>query len=133
MRNAVHPIALVALALSFASVVCVAAEPSPPENTPTRVTINVGSYYFKPDRITVKVGTPVELTLVKEPGITPHNFVIRAPEAGMDIEKELGSEPTRITLTPTAAGKFTFYCGKKPPFFASHRERGMEGVLEVVN
>ena len=132
MRNFVHPIATFALALSFVSLVCTAAEP-PADRTPTRVTINVGSYYFKPDRITVKVGTPVELTLVKEAGITPHNFVIRAPEAGIDIEKEVGSDPTTITLTPTAAGKFPFYCGKKPPFFASHRERGMEGVLEVVN
>ncbi len=128
-----RPIALFALALWFAALGCVAAEPSPADKTPTRVTITAGSYFFKPDRITVKVGMPVELTVVKESGMTPHNFVLHAPAAGIDVEQELGSEPVRVTFTPKAAGKFPFYCGKKPPFFASHRERGMEGVLEVVD
>ena len=132
-RHIVHPIVLFALALSFAALTCAAAEPSPADKTPARITLNAGSYFFKPDRITVKVGTPVELTIVKESGMTPHNFIIKAPEAGIDVEKDLGSDPVVITFTPKAAGKFPFYCGKKPPFFASHRERGMEGVLEVVN
>ena len=97
-----------------------------------RITISAGSYYFKPDRIVVKVGTRVELTISKEPGMTPHDFIIRAAEAGIVVDQELTTDSTRVTFTPTAAGKFTFYCSKKLLFFASHRERGMEGVLEIV-
>src|SRR5689334_20531560 len=110
-RYIAYPIALFALALSFAALTCAGAEPSPADKTPTRITLNAGGYFFRPDRITVKVGTPVELTVVKESGITPHNFILKAPEAGIDIEKELGSDPVLITFTPTAAGKFPFYCG----------------------
>lgn len=29
------------------------------------------------------------------------------------------------------AGSFAFFCDKKAPFMASHREKGMVGVLEV--
>jgi hypothetical protein len=29
-------------------------------------------------------------------------------------------------------GEYPFYCSKKLLFFKSHREKGMEGMLEVV-
>ena len=57
---------------------------------------------------------------------------INAPEAGIAVAEELATEPKKITFTATAVDKYPFYCGKKLLFFASHRERGMEGVLEVV-
>jgi plastocyanin len=97
-----------------------------------RVSVIAGSYFFKPNHIVVKVRTPVELTIVKEPGIAPHNFVMQAPDAGITVNKELSTEPTRITFTPTAPGRFPFYCTNKLLFFPSHRHEGMEGVLEVV-
>ena len=97
-----------------------------------RVRIVGGSYFFKPGHIVVKVNVPVELTASREAGLTPHNFLIKAPEAGIDVEADLGTEPKKITFKATAVGKYPFYCGKKLPFMASHRERGMEGVLEVV-
>ena len=37
-----------------------------------------------------------------------------------------------IRPTATKVGKYPFYCGKKLPFMAGHREKGMEGILEVV-
>ena len=56
----------------------------------------------------------------------------RAPEAGIAVEEDLATEVKKIAFTATAVGKYPIYCSKKLLFFASHRERGMEGVLEVV-
>jgi len=96
-----------------------------------RVEVVGGSYYFEPYRIVVKVGVPVELKVRKD-SIIPHDIVIEAPEAGIKIKEELKKEPKIIKFTPTATGTYPIYCSKKPPFFKSHRERGMEGVLEIV-
>lgn len=96
-----------------------------------RVEILGGSYFFKPRHIVVKVNVPVELIVKKESGITPHNIALRAPDAGIDFEESLGKEPKVIRFTPTKTGKYPFYCGKKLLFFESHREKGMEGMLEV--
>jgi plastocyanin domain-containing protein len=96
-----------------------------------KVTIQAGSFFFDPDHIIVKVKVPVELTIKKEAGI-PHNFVINSPEAGMEVNESLSTEPKIIKFTPTTSGKYPFYCNKKFLFFKSHRERGMEGVFEVV-
>lgn len=96
-----------------------------------RVDILAGSYYFKPDYIVVKVNVPVELKVRKESGITPHDIEIKAPEAGIDFKEALTEEPKVIRFIPTKAGKYPFYCGKKLLFFESHREKGMEGTLEV--
>ena len=97
-----------------------------------RVRIVGGSYFFKPYHIVVKVNAPVELLASREPGITPHDLVIKAPEAGLAVEEALATEPKKIAFKPTAVGKYAIYCSKKLPFLAGHRERGMEGVLEVV-
>ena len=96
-----------------------------------RVRIVGGSYFFKPSHIVVKVNVPVELLASREPGMAPHNLVIREPGAGIVVEEELATGPQKIALTPRKVGKYAFYCTKKPPLLASHRERGMEGVLEV--
>ena len=98
-----------------------------------RVSIVAGSYFFKPMHIVVKARTPVELSIVKEQGITPHDFVIQAADAGIMVDAKLGTEPTKVTFIPKAAGKYIFYCSNKFLFLPSHRERGMEGVLEVVD
>ncbi len=96
-----------------------------------RVEITGGSYYFDPNVIVVKVNVPVELKVKKE-GSTPHNIVLKAPEAGVDFSESLGKEPKTIKFTPTKAGKYPFKCTKKAPFSKSHTDRGMHGILEVV-
>jgi len=96
-----------------------------------RVDVTGGSYFFNPNDIIVKVNVPVELKIRKEEGILPHDFVLKAPEAGMDMQVELKTEPTVVRFIPTRVGKYPFYCAKKPPFLESHRAKGMEGVLEV--
>jgi plastocyanin len=97
-----------------------------------RVEITGGSYYFDPNYIIVKVNVPVELTFTKTPGITPHNIVINAPEAGIEIRENMSTKPKTVTFTPVKTGKFDIYCDKRFLFFKSHREKGMEGILEVV-
>ena len=96
-----------------------------------KVEIIAGSYYFDPDYIIVKVNVPVEIKIKKETGITPHNIVITAPDAGIDFAEDLSKEPKIIRFTPLKTGKYPFYCDKRFLFFKSHRERGMEGILEV--
>jgi len=97
-----------------------------------RVAILGGGYFFDPYHIIVKVNLPVELSIRKESGWVPHNIVVKAAEAGIDFEEELGSEPKTVKFTPTRTGKYPIYCSKKLLFFESHREKGMEGILEVV-
>jgi plastocyanin domain-containing protein len=97
-----------------------------------RIIVTSGSYFFKPGRIVVRANVPVELLASRESGITPHNLVIQAPEAGVMVDQELASDPKKIAFTPTKPGKYAIYCSKKLPFMAGHREKGMEGVLEVV-
>ena len=97
-----------------------------------RVRLEGGGYFFKPNHIVIKVNVPVELLASREAGFVPHNLVIKAPEAGISVDEDLAAEIKKIAFTATAVGKYPFYCSNKLLFFASHRERGMEGVLEVV-
>lgn len=97
-----------------------------------RVEMRGGGYYFDPNVVVVRVNVPVELTIRKDAGITPHNIAIKAPEAGMDFDESLSGDPKVIKFTPTKTGKYAFECTKKLPFVKSHKERGMHGVLEVV-
>lgn len=98
-----------------------------------RVRILGGSYFFRPGHVIVKAGAPVELSVSLERGIVPHSLVLKAPEAGIEIDESLGTDPKTFVFTPAVAGKYPFYCGNKLLFFESHREKGMEGVLEVVD
>jgi len=97
-----------------------------------RVQILAGEYFFTPKEIVLRVNVPVELLVKKASNVVPHDIVIKSPEAGMDIDENIGTEPKTIKFTPTKTGRFPFYCSKKFPFFKSHRERGMEGVIEVI-
>ncbi len=96
------------------------------------VRIEGGSYFFKPNRVIVHVNVPVELAVSVESGLIPHTLVIQSPEAGIEVDQSLSSDAKTIRFTPTAVGKYHFYCKNKLLFFKSHREKGMEGVLEVV-
>ncbi|OGW53306.1 MAG: quinol oxidase [Nitrospirae bacterium RBG_19FT_COMBO_55_12] len=97
-----------------------------------RVDILSGSYFYDPNYIVVKVNVPVELKVKKEAGATPHTIMLKAAEAGIDFSESLSAEPKVIRFTPTKTGKYPFFCDKRLLFFKSHKDRGMEGVLEVV-
>ena len=97
-----------------------------------RATITLDSYSYVPGHLVVQAGKPVELTLTSVTSITPHNFILKEPAAGLDVDLDIGAGKTvTVRFTPNQAGLFTFYCDKKLLFFASHREKGMEGRLEV--
>ena len=97
-----------------------------------RVEVTGDTYYFDPNVIVVKVNVPVELKVKKAGGIAPHNIVVKAPDAGINIEESLSTEPKSIQFTPTKVGKYPFECTKRFLFFKSHKDRGMHGMLEVV-
>ncbi len=96
-----------------------------------RIEILGGDYFFDPDHIIVKANVPVEITIKKDSRIVPHNITIEAPNAGIEVSESLSRTLKVIRFTPTKPGKYTFYCTKKLLFFKTHREKGMEGVLEV--
>jgi len=97
-----------------------------------RLEVTGGEYYFEPNYLVVKVNTPVELKVKKAGGYIPHNLIAKAPEAGIDFKIDLKSDFQTIKFTPTKTGKYPMYCDKSLLWFANHREKGMEGMIEVV-
>lgn len=98
-----------------------------------RLEITVDSYSFTPSRFAVKHNIPVELVFKSVTRIVPHNFVLKSPEGGITVEKEIGpGETTIVRFTPTRIGEFKFSCTKKLLFFPSHEDLGMVGTLVVV-
>ena len=119
---------------------CLADDPPPGEvyqatieaDGVQHVRIEGGGYFFKPDRVIVRGNVPVEVPVSVEKGLVPHTLVIQSPEAGISVDESLSSDARNIRFTPTAVGKYPFYCRNRLLFFKSHREKGMEGVLEVI-
>jgi plastocyanin len=97
-----------------------------------RVTMILDSYSYSPDHIVVQAGHPVEILLTSVTTFTPHNFVLKDEAAGLSLDGDVGAgKKMTLRFTPQQKGIFAFYCDKKLLFFASHREKGMEGKLEV--
>jgi heme/copper-type cytochrome/quinol oxidase subunit 2 len=97
-----------------------------------RATVVLDSYSYEPADLVVEAGTPVELTLKSVTIITPHNFIIKDLAPGLSVEQDVGAGKTvTVKFTPSHPGVFPIYCDKKLPFFPSHRDKGMEGKLEV--
>lgn len=91
-----------------------------------------GEYFYDPNYIVVKVNKPVELKVRKTSGYIPHDLVAKSPEAGIDFKLDLKRDPQTVTFTPTKTGQYPLYCDKSLLWFKTHRERGMEGMIEVV-
>ena len=97
-----------------------------------RAVVEADSYDFLPRHLIVRAGRPVALTFKSLAWLAPHNVVIDDPRSGLTIREEVpAGESVTIKFTPAVPGSFAIYCDKKLPFFKSHREKGMEGVLEV--
>jgi len=97
-----------------------------------RVEMVGGDYYFDPNYIVVKVNKPVELKIKKAAGYIPHNFIAKSPEAGIDFNISLKTDPQTVKFTPLKVGKYPIYCNKSILWFKTHRQKGMEGMIEVV-
>lgn len=110
------------------------AQPSAPFTVPIgpdgvqRTTVILDSYSYQPGHLIVEAGKPVELTLKSETFLTPHNFIIKE----LSIEEDVGAGKTVVVkFTPTQTGIFAIYCDKRLWPLPSHRDKGMEGKLEV--
>ena len=97
-----------------------------------RATITLDTYSYTPNHLIVQAGKPVELTLTSVTTIVPHNFILKDPATGLNIEEDVSAGKTKkVAFTPTQAGTVTFYCDRRLWPMPSHREKGMEGRLEV--
>lgn len=97
-----------------------------------RTTVILDSYSYQPSHLVVDAGKPVELTLTSVTTLTPHNFIIKDLAPGVSIEHDVGAGKTVIiTFTPTQPGLYPIYCDKRLWPLPSHRDKGMEGLLEV--
>lgn len=97
-----------------------------------RATITLDSYSYAPAHLVVEAGKPVEFTLTSVTTIIPHNFIIKDPSAGLSVEHDVSAGKTAIVrFTPSTPGVFPIYCDKRLWPLPSHRDKGMEGTLEV--
>ena len=97
-----------------------------------RVEMIGGEYFFDPNYIVVKVDKPVELKIKKTPGYIRHNLIASSPEAGIAFNIELTTTPQTVSFTPTKVGRYPICSDKCIFWFKTDREKGMEGVIEVV-
>ena len=136
-----HLLAMVWLLTSVGMTIVHAAEPSqsgPPVVIPVaadgvqRATVTLDSYSYSPNHLIVEAGKQVELTLTSVTTIIPHNFIIKDPAGSLSVEQDVSAGKTvTITFTPTQPGTFPIYCDKRLWPLPSHRDKGMEGKLEV--
>ena len=98
-----------------------------------RATVTLDSYTYSPNHLIVEAGKPVELTLTSVTTIIPHNFIIKDPAGNLFVEQDVSAGTTvTMTFTPTKSGTFPIYCDKRLWPLPSHRDKGMEGKLEVL-
>jgi len=137
----IHMLATVWLLTSVGVTIVHAAEPSqsgPPVVIPAaadgvqRATVMLDSYSYSPNHLIVEAAKPVELTLTSVTTFTPHNFIIKDPAGSLSVEQNVSAGKTvTITFTPPQPGTFPIYCDKRLWPLPSHRDKGMEGKLEV--
>jgi heme/copper-type cytochrome/quinol oxidase subunit 2 len=136
-----HMLATVWLLTSVGVTIVHAAEPSesgPPVVIPVaadgvqRATVTLDSYSYTPNHLIVEAGKPIVLTLTSVTTIIPHNFIIKDPAGSLSVEQDVSAGKTVIiTFSPTQPGIFPIYCDKRLWPLPSHRDKGMEGKLEV--
>ena len=97
-----------------------------------RAAVILDSYSYTPNHLVVERGKPVELTLSSVTTITPHNFVIREPSIDLVVEQDVGAGKTVVVqFVPLQPGRVVFFCDKRLWPMPSHRDKGMEGILEI--
>jgi heme/copper-type cytochrome/quinol oxidase subunit 2 len=136
-----HILVTVGLLTSVGVTIVNAGEPSqsgPPLMVPVvadgvqRATVTLDSYSYSPNHLIVEAGKPVELKLTSVTTMIPHNFIIKDPAGRLSVEQDVSAGKTvTIMFTPTQPGIFPIYCDKRLWPLPSHRDKGMEGTLEV--
>src|SRR4029079_10672119 len=139
MRPLYPPVSLgLSLALAAVSFAAEPASMGPPFTVPTdtdgvqRTTVILDSYSYQPSHLIVEKGKPVELTLKSVTTFTPHNFIIKDPGGSLSVEQDVSAgKIVVLKFTPMQPGIFPIYCDKRLWPLPSHRDKGMEGKLEV--
>ena len=94
------------------------------------VDVDVHSFYFKPNRIVVDEGKPVDITLHFKSFFVPHNFTCQDPDAGISTMVGAGfmsfNRTKHVRFTPTKAGEYDFFC-----HVDGHAKKGMTGAIVV--
>jgi heme/copper-type cytochrome/quinol oxidase subunit 2 len=136
-----HVISMAGLFMAAFAAMGWAAEVTPPAQPFTvpiaadgvqRATVTLDSYSYAPNHLIVEAGKPVELTLTSITIVTPHNFIVHDQAGSFSVEQDVGAGKTVvIQFTPKQAGIFPIYCDKRLWPMPSHRDKGMEGKLEV--
>ena len=77
-----------------------------------RVTVTTHSFWFDPNRVVVKRGIPVELTVRNGAFFVPHDFFCDATAAGIEVDARVGMfhGSKQVRFTPTRAGEYPFHC-----------------------
>ena len=93
------------------------------------VRIVAHTYYFTPNRVVVKAGVPVELTIKNAAFGVPHNLTCFEKDAGIEVSENLGMfrGQRRVRFTASEPGEYGFYC-----HVGSHSKKGMKGTFVVV-
>lgn len=86
------------------------------------VTLEAGSFYYKPNVINAKVGDKIKVVMSSKDMM--HDFVIDELDVKLPITKS--GETNEVEFTVTKAGTFEFYCS-----VGQHRKNGQVGTLVV--
>ena len=86
------------------------------------VNVEAGSFYYKPNEIHAKVGTPVKIVMTAKDMM--HDFTIDELNVKLPITKS--GQTNTVEFTPTTKGTYTFYCS-----VGNHRAQGQVGKLIV--
>lgn len=138
-RRAAAPLAALLLVLAFATNGCGKAGTKLPVSEVTArtnaqgvqiVDVDVHSFYFKPNRVVVDAGKPVDITLHFKSVFVPHNFTCFDSDAGISASVGAGFMSFHRTkharFTPTKPGEYEFFC-----HVDGHHKKGMGGTLVV--
>ena len=98
-----------------------------------QVNILAGDYFFRPSHIIVKVNVPVRFVVRVERGIVPHGLVLKAPEANISLDEDLSRESQTFTFTPSAPGRYAFYCQRSCSFSRATGNTGWRGFWKSLS
>jgi uncharacterized cupredoxin-like copper-binding protein len=99
---------------------------------PRIVEIALNNYSIKPDMLILKAGEPVILKVKNEATFIPHNLVVKAAQAGIELKVVVAAGKIgEVRFTPTLPGSYELLCDTQPPIGKSHKEKGMHGMLVI--
>ena len=95
-----------------------------------KMDVEAHSFYFKPNRIVVDAGKPVDVTIHFKSWFAPHNFTCIDQDAGLSASVSAGAfsfgKTRHVKFTPTKPGEYEFFC-----HVDGHAKKGMKGTIVV--